>query len=77
MLPALQRAVEHPDMTEDLAEVLSTNVVEVEYAVETDVTVRDEEDRDSERVGGCWRALSSGSDRGRTGRVTLSVSPRH
>lgn len=40
MLPALRRAVEHPDMTEELAEVLSTRAVEVEYEVETDVTVR-------------------------------------
>jgi hypothetical protein len=41
MLPALERAVEHPDMTEDLAEVLSTSVVEVEYEVSTGVNVRD------------------------------------
>ena len=42
MLPALERAVEHPDMSEELAEILSTNVVEVEYRVERGVTVRDE-----------------------------------
>ena len=41
MLPALQEAVEHPDMTEDLAEVLSTSVVGVEYQVETGVSVHD------------------------------------
>lgn len=41
MLPALRRAVEHPDMTEELAEVLSTNVVAVEYEVETGVSVRE------------------------------------
>jgi hypothetical protein len=41
MLPALERAVEHPDMTEDLADVLSTSVVEVEYQVERDVNVHD------------------------------------
>ena len=40
MLPALRRAVEHPDMTEELAEILSTRVVNVEYRVETGVSVR-------------------------------------
>lgn len=40
MLPALATAVEHPDMTEDLAAVLTTSVVDVEYRVETDVSVR-------------------------------------
>ena len=40
MLPVLATAVEHPDMTEDLAEVLSTPTVDVEYRVETDVMVR-------------------------------------
>ena len=40
MLPALTKAVEHPDMTEDLAEVLSTPTVDVEYCVETGVNVR-------------------------------------
>ena len=39
MLPALQEAVEHPDMTEELAEVLSTHTVNVEYEIETGVTV--------------------------------------
>ena len=39
MAPALRRAVEHEDMTEELAETLSTGVVEVEYRVETDVNV--------------------------------------
>lgn len=39
MLPALERAVGHPDMTEDLAEVLSTSVVEVEYCIERGVNV--------------------------------------
>ena len=39
MLPALQEAVEHPDMTEELAEVLSTRTVNVEYEIETGVTV--------------------------------------
>jgi hypothetical protein len=41
VLPALQEAVDHPDMTEDLAEVLSTQAVEVEYRVETGVNLPD------------------------------------
>lgn len=41
MLPALERAVEHPDMTEELAEVLSTRAVDVEYRVERGVSVCD------------------------------------
>ena len=41
MLPALQKAVEHPDMTEELAEILSTRVVDVEYEVSTSVNVRE------------------------------------
>ena len=40
MLPALAKAVEHPDMTPELAEVLSTPTVNVEYRVETSVNVR-------------------------------------
>jgi hypothetical protein len=40
MLPALAKAVEHPDMAEDLAEILSTRAVDVEYEVEADVSVR-------------------------------------
>jgi hypothetical protein len=40
MLPALHEAVKHEDMTEELAEILSTRAVGVEYEVETDVTVR-------------------------------------
>ena len=40
MLPALAKAVEHPDMTEELAEILSTRVVDVEYEISTDVSVR-------------------------------------
>ena len=34
MLPTLERAVEHEDMTEELAEPLSTNIVDVEYHIE-------------------------------------------
>lgn len=30
MLPALERAVKHPDMTEELAEILSTQSINVE-----------------------------------------------
>jgi hypothetical protein len=40
MLPALAEAVEHPDMTEELAEILSTRAVEVEYHVETGVNIK-------------------------------------
>lgn len=39
MLPTLERAVEHPDMTEELTEVLTTGVVNVEYEVSTGVNV--------------------------------------
>ena len=41
MLPALAKAVEHPDMTEKLAEILSTRVVDIEYEVSTGVTARE------------------------------------
>ena len=34
MLPVLQRAVAHFDMTEELADILSTRALEVEYRVE-------------------------------------------
>jgi hypothetical protein len=40
ILPALAKAVEHPDMTENLAEILSTPTVDVEYRVERGVNVR-------------------------------------
>ena len=39
ILPALERAVEHPDMTKELAEILSTRSVDVEYRVEAEVSV--------------------------------------
>jgi hypothetical protein len=39
MLRNLERAVNHPDMTEELADVLSTRVVNIEYRVETDVEI--------------------------------------
>ena len=38
-LRVVDRAVDHPDMTENLAEILSTPAVDVEYRVETGVTV--------------------------------------
>ena len=40
MLPALVKAVEHPDMTEELAGILSTPTIDVEYCVEAGVHVR-------------------------------------
>jgi hypothetical protein len=40
ILPALNRAVEHPDTTEELAEILTTPTVNVEYRVETGVSIR-------------------------------------
>ncbi|WP_425494276.1 DUF7692 domain-containing protein [Natronoglomus mannanivorans] len=36
-LRAKQRALNHPDMTEDLAEVLSTPLMNLEYRIDTDV----------------------------------------
>jgi hypothetical protein len=41
MLPALAKAVEHEDMTEDLTEILNTRAVDVEYEVPTRVSVSD------------------------------------
>ena len=41
MLRNLERAANHPDMTEELAEILSTPQVEVEYEVRSGVNVRD------------------------------------
>jgi hypothetical protein len=40
MLPALEETVEHPDMTEGLAKILSTRVVDVKYEISTSVNVR-------------------------------------
>lgn len=40
MLPALAKAVDHPDMAEELAEILSTPTVDVEHRVGTGVHVR-------------------------------------
>lgn len=39
-MPAnLERAADHPDMTQEFAEILSTPQVEVQYEVRTDVRV--------------------------------------
>jgi hypothetical protein len=40
MLPALAKAVEHEDMTEELAAILSTPTVDVTYQIDRDITVR-------------------------------------
>ncbi|WP_160135644.1 DUF7692 domain-containing protein [Halococcus salsus] len=39
MLRNLEHAAEHPDMTEDLAELLSTTNVTVEHRLVTDLTI--------------------------------------
>ena len=39
MLSNLERAAEHPDMTEELADVLSTSMVKLEYRVDNDEDV--------------------------------------
>ena len=44
MLANLERAAEHPDMTEELADVLSTSKVEVEYEVQSGVSVDGRDD---------------------------------
>lgn len=31
--------MDHPDMTEELAEILSTNLVRLEYRIETDIRI--------------------------------------
>ena len=41
MLQNLEAAADHPDMTEELADVLSTSKVEVEYEVQSGVNVHD------------------------------------
>ena len=41
MFSNLERAIEHPDMTPELAQVLSTSVVKLEYRVETGVQIND------------------------------------
>jgi hypothetical protein len=39
MIPNLEAAANHPDMTEELAEVLSTSTVQLEYRVESGVRI--------------------------------------
>lgn len=41
MMHNLERAMDHPDMTPELAALLSTSQVELEYRVESGVDVRD------------------------------------
>lgn len=41
MIKNLERAADHPDMTEELADLLSTSKVEVEYEVQSGVSVDD------------------------------------
>jgi hypothetical protein len=41
MIDNFEEAADHPDMTEDLAEVLSTRDSEIEYRGETAVSIRD------------------------------------
>ena len=42
MLPNLERAMDHPDMTEELAEILSTQMVQLDYRIEADVRIGSE-----------------------------------
>jgi hypothetical protein len=41
MVANLEAAAEHPDMTEDLAETLSTSIVELEYRIESELKIND------------------------------------
>ena len=41
MLDNLEEAIDHPDMTEELAEVLSTDTARLIYEVTTDVAIGD------------------------------------
>lgn len=41
MIKNLNRAMDHEDMTEDLAKILSTSQVELEYEVRSDVNISD------------------------------------
>lgn len=41
MMRALEHAADHPDMSEELAEILSTPQVEVQYEVRSGVNVKD------------------------------------
>lgn len=37
----LPRAMDHPDMTEELAEILSTNTITLEYRTETNIRINE------------------------------------
>ena len=41
MLANLERAMQHPDMTPELAALLSTSQVELEYQIQSDVKIND------------------------------------
>lgn len=41
MIKNLERAMDHPDMTPELAALLSTSQVEIEYRIESGVNVSD------------------------------------
>ena len=41
MMKNLDRAMDHPDMTPELAALLSTSQVELEYEIQSDVNVSD------------------------------------
>ncbi|WP_336365228.1 hypothetical protein [Halalkalicoccus salilacus] len=41
MLDNLEEAVDHPDMTEELAKVLSTETAQLTYEVTTDIAIGD------------------------------------
>lgn len=45
MLPNLERALDHPDMTPELAETLSTQKVRLDYRIETDLVINGDERR--------------------------------
>ncbi len=50
MIPNLKRAIEHPDMTPELAEILSTNKVQLDYRIATAV---------EDLYGGLWITVFS------------------
>lgn len=45
MVPNLERALDHPDMTPELAETLSTQKVRLDYRIETDIVINGDEQR--------------------------------
>ena len=45
MLPNLERALDHPDMTLELAEILSTQKVRLDYRIETDIVINGDKQR--------------------------------